>query len=65
MADFTILLNRGHRRFIDKYVRKRRFGKCEACDKPALLIKYHDVSGNALWHVCEFCYTELQTSEEE
>ena len=66
MTKFTTLINRGHRRFIDKYVRKRNFGKCEQCGDFALLISYVDPADQeARWDLCEFCYTEVQNEEEE
>ncbi len=65
MADFTTLMNRGHRRFIAKN-KKRVFAKCEDCGELALLIEYkdpNDVDNN--WKVCEFCYRQLQINEDE
>ena len=68
MTDFTTILNRGIRRHIDKNMKTRKFGKCDGCDKPALLIAYQesktlltDKDGNL--YLCEFCYTEILNSE--
>jgi len=66
MTDFTTILNRGIRRHIDKNVKNRRFGKCEGCEKPTLLIGYQDPDGNGeteKLYLCEFCYTEILNSE--
>ena len=66
MSDFTTILKRGQRRYVDKYMKKRKFGKCDGCQTPALLIKYEEGSSDpeATWNVCEFCYTELLNNEE-
>jgi len=66
MSDFTTILKRGQRRYIDKYMKKRKFGKCDGCQTPALLIHYEEGASDpeAAWNVCEFCYTELINNEE-
>jgi hypothetical protein len=69
MSDFTTILKRGQRRFRDKYLKRRKFGKCDGCQSPALLIEYEDVNApdrtEAVWKVCEFCYTELINNEDK
>lgn len=64
MANFTSLLNKGKRRFLDKYLKIRKFGKCEGCSRPSLLIEYVDVkSPQDSLKLCEFCYTIIINSE--
>lgn len=66
MSDFTIFLKRGQRRYKDKYLKKRKFGKCMGCQEPTLLIEYEDSqSEKNKWNLCEFCYTELINNEEK
>jgi hypothetical protein len=58
--DFTDILNKGIRRHIDRNMKKRKFGKCDDCEIPALLITYEDEDeGGMVWHVCETCYTRM------
>ena len=57
MVDFITLLNRGKRKYIDKYMKKRKFGKCEGCDTPALLLTLSQ-SDDSGWRLCESCYGE-------
>ncbi|MFA5048763.1 MAG: hypothetical protein WC516_07090 [Patescibacteria group bacterium] len=58
MSNFTSLLDKGKRRYVDKYLRPRKFGKCEGCSKPALLIEYKDAQDSkASLLLCEHCYT--------
>lgn len=58
MSSFTTLLNKGKKRFIDKYLRPRKFGKCEGCKKSALLIEYKDDQDlKTSMLLCERCYT--------
>lgn len=58
MSSFTALLNKGKKRFIDKYLRPRKFGKCEGCSKSALLIEYRDEKDSKTsMLLCERCYT--------
>lgn len=65
MTDFTTLLNRGHKRYVDKYLKRRKFGKCEGCDKPALLLEYCDpFDPDIKTHLCERCYVDLLDQEE-
>jgi hypothetical protein len=60
MTDFTTILKRGQRRYIDKYLKKRKFGRCEGCEQHALLIEYSDVEqSNAALLLCEYCYTAV------
>jgi len=61
MADFTTLMNRGHRRYIDKNLKKRFFGKCEGCERRALLvIGTQTVEGDSLeWNLCSKCYDKF------
>lgn len=65
MASFTALLNRAHRRFIDKCLHKRGFGACEACERRSLLIHYVQRDGSDVceWDLCEACYNKLVESE--
>lgn len=66
VLDFTTILNRGIRRHIDKNIKRRDFGKCEGCKKPAMLIVYVDPTDeDTSWKLCEFCYTDLLDSESE
>lgn len=61
MTDFTKLLERGHQRYIAKYMKKREFGNCNSCDKITLLLKYIDPKDESVeWDVCEDCFTLLQ-----
>jgi len=65
MVDFTKLVKRGHQSFIAKYRKKRQFGKCNSCEKPALLMEYIDpVDPEVNWNVCEYCFKDLQLNEE-
>ena len=64
MTNFTILINRGKKRFIDKYLKIRKFGKCEGCGHPTLLIEYKDEKdSNSSLKLCEYCYTTIINSE--
>jgi len=65
MADFTQLLNRGHRRYIDKYLKKRDFGRCEVCDTRALLVKpTQKIDGDSVdWKLCNRCYDKFVREE--
>ena len=65
MTDFTTLLNRGHKRYVDTYGKRRKFGRCEGCEKPVLLLEYCDPDDhNVKMLLCERCYTELLDHEE-
>jgi len=61
MVDFTTILKRGQKRFIDKYLKKRKFGRCEGCEQYALLINYSEQQdqANASLLLCERCYTAI------
>lgn len=60
MTDFTTILKRGQRRYIDKYLKKRKFGRCEGCEQYALLIEYGDQEqANVSLMLCESCYTMI------
>jgi hypothetical protein len=64
MPDFTSILNKGKRRFIDKYLKQRKFGKCEGCSKPSLLIEYKDEQDSkSSLMLCEYCYTAILDDE--
>jgi len=65
MVSFTALLNRAHRRFIDKCLQKRGFGACEACEKRSLLIHYDQKDGSEVceWELCEGCYDRIVESD--
>jgi hypothetical protein len=66
MTNFTTLSNRGHRRYIDTYMKKRKFGRCDGCEKPVLLLEYCDPDNrDAKMLLCEHCYTELLDHEDE
>lgn len=65
MVDFTTLLNRGHKRYIEKHVRRRKFGKCEGCQSPALLIEYIDTEDSDFkWSLCNQCYDKMLLTSE-
>lgn len=65
MTNFTTLLNRGKRKFIDKHLKKRVFGKCEACERPDLLIQYADPDEpEGTFKLCNHCYTEMINHED-
>lgn len=63
--DMTSILNKGHRRYIDKWMKKRRFGKCEACDKRSLLIRTVQTIDNESieWNLCNKCYNKFIDEE--
>jgi hypothetical protein len=65
MASFTALLNRAHRRFIDKHLKRRSFGACESCDKRTLLVRLAQESDNDTieWDLCESCYDKMIDEE--
>ncbi len=57
MADFTTLLNKGHRAYIDLYVKKRKFGDCEGCEKRDLLVEFvEDSNSDFIFRLCPNCY---------
>lgn len=61
MSDFTRLLNQGIRRYVDKYVRKREFGRCEGCGARALLVRaaWRDAGASLEVSLCTGCYDNL------
>lgn len=61
MSDFTKLVNRGIRRYVDKYLKKREFGRCEECDARTLLIRFtwEDDGSSTELSLCNKCYDEL------
>jgi hypothetical protein len=65
MASFTSLLNRAHRRFIDKCLHKRIFNACEACEKRTLLIHHVQRDGKDVceWDLCNECYESMVDEE--
>ena len=65
MSNFTTILNRGIRRYIDKYMKKRNFGHCEGCKEFDLLIEYEEIVDRSVWAICEKCYTELLNTEKD
>ena len=66
MIDFTKLLNRGHKYYIDKVVKKRKFGRCEACDNYSLMIQYvGGESDGEIMLICEKCYNDFVIKEEK
>lgn len=68
MSDFTRLLNQGIRRYIDKYTRRRDFGRCDECGVRALLVQaeWDDVDGTSMeLGLCNNCYDEFVRDETE
>lgn len=65
MASFTALVNRAHRRFLDKHMTRRQFGACEACGRRTLLVKLVQRDGpDAIeWDLCEGCYDKMVDEE--
>lgn len=65
MASFTTLINRAHRRFIDKCLKKRIFGACEGCDARTLLVHLVQRDGADVceWDLCENCYDKMVEEE--
>ena len=63
MTNFTSLLEKGKKRYADKYLKIRKFGKCEGCAKPALLIDYKDEDSKSSIMLCEHCYTIILNGE--
>lgn len=60
MVSFTTLINRGKRKFQDKYLKRRSFGKCEGCGKYNLLIQYRENVGDKdCFLLCDFCYNMI------
>jgi len=62
MSDFTTLVNRGIRRYVDKYLKRRDFGRCEECGARALLIGFawEDDDGSITeLGLCNGCYDEF------
>jgi hypothetical protein len=57
MTNFTTLLNRGKRKYIDKYLKKRIFGKCDNCGDPLLLIQYISKTDITVY-LCDHCYNK-------
>lgn len=66
MADFTTILNRGIRRYVDKYLRRREFGRCESCGSRALIVRaVEDVDGDKVeWSLCPKCYDGFVVEDE-
>jgi len=64
MATFTELLNKGIRKYLDKYEKSRQYGPCYNCSKFDLLIKFEDpLAENSIWELCEYCYIDLMNEE--
>jgi hypothetical protein len=65
MVSFTTLLNRAHRRYIDKYLKRRNFGVCEACGSRTLLVHLVQRDGTDVveWDLCEGCYDKMVEDE--
>lgn len=65
MVSFTTLLNRAHRRYIDKFLKRRHFGACEACGSRTLLIHLIQRDGTDVveWDLCEGCYNKMVEDE--
>ena len=68
MSDFTKLLNRGIRRYVDKYTKRREFGRCDECGARALLVQavWDDADGGSMEvGLCNDCYDEFVREETE
>jgi hypothetical protein len=63
MVNFTTLINRARQRHVDKNLKKRVFGECDACEKWGLLIHYKELYSDARWILCEHCYNMLVDDE--
>lgn len=65
MVSFTTLVNRAHRRYIDKHLKRRRFGTCEACGTRTLLVELVQGKGfdKIWWDLCEPCYDKMVDEE--
>jgi len=66
MIDFTALLNRGHKLYIAKNPKppkKRKFGKCDDCEKTTLLLEYHAPDDDLGMNLCEQCYISFLDGE--
>jgi hypothetical protein len=65
MVSFTALVNRAHRRFVDKYLTRREFGVCDACGRRTLLVKLIQKDGSVAitWDLCEGCYDKTVDEE--
>lgn len=61
MTNFTTIFNRGKKKYQDKYLKKRTFGKCEGCGNPDLLIQFGDEDVKECFFVCDSCYNKLIT----
>lgn len=58
--DFTDLLNQGHKRYIEKHVKPRKFGRCDGCSEPHLLINYMEPDEKDFsWWLCNKCYDKI------
>jgi len=55
--DFVTLLNRGHKSYIEKYLKPRKNGTCDDCECYALLIS--TFLDSDIWNLCEKCYSEV------
>lgn len=68
MSDFTKLLNQGIRRYIDKYTKRRDFGRCDECGARTLLVQavWDDEDGTSTEiSLCNDCYDEFVREEAE
>lgn len=60
IMDFTELLNRGHKRYIEKHTRSRKLGRCEGCEAYAPLIEHTDEEDPDMpWKLCDRCYDNM------
>jgi hypothetical protein len=61
MSDFTTLVNRGIRRYVDKYLKRREFGRCEECGARALLVRLtlEEDGSSEEFGLCNGCYDEF------
>ena len=62
MVDFPKLLKIAKKSFIDKYLKKRVFGRCIGRDAWDLLIEFYEIDNKFL--LCEACYNRLIHEEE-
>lgn len=60
MTDFTTLLNRGHKMYVERHIKKKKCGRCNGCENYALLIHYTDPKDKEyVWDLCNGCYEKL------
>ena len=69
LANFTTILERGHRKFIDQNLKKRSFGDCKNCETFHLLIsttlKDKKTKEELEMMLCEECYNTFLFGSEK